>query len=112
MANRFEAVKLKYAGGEASLNPRLLLSMHELARALATEHGLHLYATLAQQRSDAVTGAGRHAKAKGVRVMISLDGIGELHDAQRPFVSGRPSFKFVERTISQLIERITGRTCR
>jgi uncharacterized protein len=38
-------------------------------------------------------------------VVISLDGIGELHDVQRPFVDGKPSFRFVERTIAELIEQ-------
>jgi uncharacterized protein len=52
--------------------------------------------------------------------MISLDGIDGHHDLQRPFASGKPSFHFVERTISQLIEHghaphlsitITSRNC-
>ena len=37
--------------------------------------------------------------------MISLDGLGDQHDARRPFANGRPSFHFVERTIAQLIEQ-------
>ena len=44
-------------------------------------------------------------KAEGIRVMISLDGIGARHDAQRPTVNGRPSFQHVERTIKRLIEQ-------
>jgi uncharacterized protein len=105
VANGFPAVKLKYAGGEASLNHRLMLKMHDRARTLAQEHGLQLYATLLSNGvtlSRELVGA---LKAQGVRIMISLDGIGEAHDAQRPFVNGRPSFKFVERTITQLIEQ-------
>ncbi len=35
--------------------------------------------------------------------MVSLDGIGAAHDAQRPFVSGKPSFIHVEKTIAQLV---------
>jgi uncharacterized protein len=42
-------------------------------------------------------------KAAGVRIMISLDGVGPAHDEQRPFMNGKPSFLFVERTISQLL---------
>jgi uncharacterized protein len=37
--------------------------------------------------------------------MISLDGLGDQHDIQRPFVNGKPSFQFVERTIAQLIRQ-------
>ncbi|HEY3907965.1 MAG TPA: radical SAM protein [Streptosporangiaceae bacterium] len=105
VANGFPAVKLKYAGGEASLNHRLMLSMHERARTLAVEHGVHLYATLLSNGVTLSRDLVGTLKAQGVRIMISLDGIGELHDAQRPFVNGRPSFKFVERTITQLIEQ-------
>lgn len=37
--------------------------------------------------------------------MISLDGVGSQHDAQRPFASGKPSFHHVDRTITQLVEQ-------
>ena len=37
--------------------------------------------------------------------MISLDGIGSYHDRQRPFVNGRGSFQFVDRTITQLLAK-------
>jgi uncharacterized protein len=105
VANRCPAVKLKYAGGEASLNYRLMLSMHERARRLAQEHGLDLYATLLSNGVTLSRQLVDTLKTYGVRIMISLDGLGEAHDAQRPFVSGKPSFKFVERTITQLIEQ-------
>jgi uncharacterized protein len=105
VANGFPAVKLKYAGGEASLNHRLVLRMHERARNLAAEHGLQLYATLLSNGVSLPTKLIESLKAERIRVMISLDGIGELHDAQRPFVNGKPSFAFVERTITQLIEQ-------
>jgi len=36
--------------------------------------------------------------------MISLDGVGEYHDRQRPFINGRGSFKYVDRTIGLLLE--------
>jgi uncharacterized protein len=99
----FQAVKLKYAGGEASLNHQLMLRMHAHAEALARLHGLRLQATLL---SNGVRISHRLAdtlKDKGIRVMVSLDGIGEAHDAQRPFASGKPSFHRVENTISQLV---------
>src|SRR5712691_2724308 len=75
VANRFPAVKLKYGGGEASLNHRLMLSMHKRARALAQEHGLHLYATLLSNGVTLSPELVDSLKAQGVRVMISLDGI-------------------------------------
>lgn len=105
VANGFPAVKLKYAGGEASLNHRLMLSMHARARKLAAHHGLALYATLLSNGVTLPRPLVRSLKDEGIRVMVSLDGLGESHDAQRPFVSGRASFQFVDRTIAQLIEQ-------
>jgi uncharacterized protein len=105
VANGFPAVKLKYAGGEASLSPRLLVRLHALARDLTARHGLRLYATLLSNGVTLAPALVETLKAEGIRVMISLDGVGEKHDAQRPFVNGRPSFHRVEQTISQLIRQ-------
>jgi uncharacterized protein len=101
----FPAVKLKYAGGEASLNHRLMLSMHARARELTAREGLQLYATLLSNGVTLPRALVETLKDEGIRVMISLDGLGDQHDVQRPFANGKPSFHFVERTISQLIEQ-------
>lgn len=104
VAHGIPAVKLKYAGGEASLNHRLMLSLHDYASTLAEQHGIALHAVLLSngvRLSDTLIDA---LKTRGIRVMISLDGIGEHHDVQRPFVNGKPSFSHVERTIGRLTE--------
>jgi uncharacterized protein len=101
----FPAVKLKYAGGEASLNHRLVVKLQAHAKALAAEHGLQLYATLLSNGVTLPPALVAILKDEGIRVMISLDGLGSQHDAQRPFANGKPSFRFVERTIAQLIEQ-------
>jgi uncharacterized protein len=99
----FGALRLKYAGGEASLNSRVLLELHDHAAARCAEHGLDLSAVLLSNGvviSDAFAG---DLGARGIRVMISLDGIGDAHDAQRPTVAGKPSFARVRRTIERLV---------
>jgi uncharacterized protein len=101
----FPAVKLKYAGGEASLNHRLIARMHDHAQTLAAEHGLQLHATLLSNGVALPPSLIATLKAAGIRVMISLDGIGQQHDVQRPFANGRPSFALVDKTIGQLIEQ-------
>jgi uncharacterized protein len=103
--NGFRAVKLKYAGGEASLNYRLVISLHDYARQLAAESGLHLYATLLSNGVRLPADLVDICKAEGIRIMISLDGVGEEHDVQRFFANGRPSFHLVDRTIANLIEQ-------
>jgi uncharacterized protein len=105
VTNGFPAVKLKYAGGEASLNHRLVVTLHAVARQLAAESGLRLYATLLSNGVRLPQSLVDTCKADGIRVMISLDGLGDQHDVQRPFVSGRPSFQYVEKTISDLVKQ-------
>jgi uncharacterized protein len=120
VVNGFAAVKLKYAGGEASLNHRLLVRMHDRARSLAAEQGLHLYGTLLSNGVKLPASLVDRLREERIRVMVSLDGLGDDHDALRPTVGGRPTFRLVERTIGQLIEQehpphlsitITGRNC-
>jgi uncharacterized protein len=96
-------VKLKYAGGEASLNKDLVLSLDAYARKQATESGLDFHAVLLSNGVHLARGFISALTALGIRIMISLDGVGAAHDEQRPFVNGRPSFRFVEKTISQLL---------
>jgi uncharacterized protein len=101
----FTTVKLKYAGGEASLNHHLMLRLHARARELTEASGLGLQATMLSNGVRLPRTLVGTLRDEGIRVMISLDGLGEQHDIQRPFASGKPSFHLVERTIAQLIEQ-------
>jgi uncharacterized protein len=103
--NGFRAVKLKYAGGEASLNHHLVRLLHAYAREKALDLGLELHATLLSNGVRLPDPFVDELTEAGVRIMVSLDGVGASHDAQRPFVSGKPSFHLVERTIDRLVER-------
>ena len=103
-AHGYRAVKLKYAGGEASLNWRLIIGMHELARDLTARAGLDLQATLLSNGVALPQALVAALRAEDIRVMISLDGIGELHDAVRPLATGKPTFRLVRRTIGRLID--------
>jgi uncharacterized protein len=104
----YRAIKLKYAGGEASLNHRHLTALHAYAKERAAAAGLQLQATLLSNGVSLPAGLIATLKAESIRVMISLDGIGDTHDAQRPFASGRPSFRQVERTIASLVRACYG----
>jgi len=102
--NGFSALRLKYAGGEASLNADVLLDLHQYARERCDAAGLTLSAVLL---SNGVAINRRLAAAlteHGIGVMISLDGIGEAHDAQRPTVGGHRSSHLVLRTVGRLLE--------
>lgn len=99
----FPAVKFKYAGGEASLNHSLVMKLHRYARELTADSGLELHATLLSNGVRLPPSLLEFCKTQSIRVMISLDGLEEQHDVQRPFANGKPSFHLVERTIAQLI---------
>jgi uncharacterized protein len=99
----FPAVKLKYAGGEASLNYRQLMRLHAHACDLAERDRLRLSASLLSNGVRLHPVLVDYLKAQGIKIMISLDGVGDQHDAQRRFANGKPSFRFVERTITQLL---------
>ena len=101
----FSAVKLKYAGGEASLNHRLMVRLHRLARQRTAQSGLRLDATLLSNGVALPMPLIETLQAEDIKVMISLDGVGEQHDRQRPTVNGRASFPLVAATIARLVER-------
>jgi uncharacterized protein len=103
LAHGFRTVKLKYAGGEASLNKKLVLRLDSYARARAAEQGLAVEASLLSNGVALPAAFVDALKEAGVRIMISLDGVGRDHDAQRPTVSGKPSFRSVEKTITRLL---------
>ena len=102
LANGFKRVKLKYAGGEATLNFPTVLVLHDYAQQLADEHHLGLDGVILSNGVALSVRMIREMKARGLRLMISLDGVGATHDAQRPFINGRGSFAYVERTLDRL----------
>jgi uncharacterized protein len=101
--NGFEALRLKYAGGEASLNADVLVGLHDYARDRCAAEGLALSAVLLSNGvalHDRLVDA---LRAREIGVMVSLDGLGAGHDAQRPTLGGRPSSALVIRTVDRLV---------
>jgi len=99
LTHQFRAVKLKYAGGEPSLNFDLVMKLHAHARRLADASGLELREVLLSNGvtlTDTMLDAIRDAH---IRLMISLDGIGIANDAQRARADGRGSYACIARTI-------------
>ncbi|MFD7654750.1 radical SAM protein [Actinosynnema sp. NPDC059797] len=103
LRNGFRSLRLKYAGGEASLNREVLLRLHDHARARCVEAGIGLSAVLLSNGVAIAPGLSADLKRRDIRVMISLDGLGAVHDAQRPTLAGKPSSARVVRTIDRLI---------
>ena len=102
--NGFQEVKLKYAGGEPLLNFNLVLELHDHARRLAEQRGLGLDGVVLSNGVAVSEGVIAALLARGLRLAISLDGVGEHHDAQRKFADGRGSFGHIERSLERLAE--------
>lgn len=99
----FRRVKLKFAGGEASLNLKLLFALHSYAETQTKVQGLELETVILSNGVALGERAIRELEQRGIRVMISLDGVGEWHDAQRTFRNGTGSFAWTSRTLDRLI---------
>jgi uncharacterized protein len=104
VANGFGAVKLKYSGGEPTLNFSLIPQLHQHACALAERYGLRLDEVILSNGVRWTPEMTAAVRACGIRVMISMDGIGATHDAQRTFADGCGSSAIIVRTIRSLLE--------
>lgn len=99
-----QQVKLKFAGGEATLNLQRVFDIHAYATGAASRR----IAIDTVVLSNGVAIGERAIEAfeeRGIKVSISLDGIAAAHDAQRPFKNGRGSFAWVNRTLDRLTNR-------
>lgn len=93
--NNFKQIKLKYAGGESLLRYPLILELHSYAEKLAQEHGISLEEVVLSNGTLLTEEMAITLMALGIRLMISMDGMGHYHDSQRPYAGGRGSFKDV-----------------
>ncbi len=101
----FRAIKLKYAGGEPALNWPLVQTLHRHAVEHAVQSGLELREVVLSNGTLLTGEMLDWLRGSDVRLMISLDGVGAAHDAQRHFADGRGSFTQVARAIDGALER-------
>jgi uncharacterized protein len=99
LANDLPKAKIKYAGGEATLNFALVTTLHDYARQLADEQNISLSSVVLSNGVRLTPEMINSMLARQLRLMISLDGLGAAHDAQRHFANGRGSFEAVARNI-------------
>ncbi len=105
LAHGFKRIKLKFAGGEATLNFPLVAKLQAYAEQQAARHHLALESVVL---SNGVVITGLmidFLQAHRMKLMISLDGVGDMHDSHRPLVNGGGSFRQVEKSLDRLIKR-------
>ncbi len=100
VAHHYQGVKLKYAGGESLIRFPFVVELHQYAQSLAAQHNLALDGVVLSNGVLLTADAIHTMRALGLRLMISLDGLGEAHDSQRPYADGRGSFTDVVRGIT------------
>lgn len=101
--HNFQSVKIKYAGGEPSLNFSLIVSLHKYASQLAELYNLKLDGVILSNGVGLTSRMLESMLNHKLRLMISLDGIGESHDRQRMFINGAGSFDAVNRTVRRAL---------
>lgn len=101
--NSFRRVKLKYAGGEATLHFALIRHLHEQAKAFARELGLQLHEVVLSNGTRLREEEADWFATTGVKLMISLDGVGEMHNRLRRDRSGHDTFTQIEKTLDQVL---------
>jgi len=101
----FTQVKLKYAGGEATLHFKHIRQLHEYAQTLSQTMGIGLKAVVLTngvmlRKEDALWLRENH-----VKVAVSLDGVGAMHNRLRPLPTGMPfdTFSRVVHTIDDVL---------
>lgn len=99
----FSRIKIKYAGGEATLNLPLVLELNEYAKTKSSELGLEFESAVLSNGVALSESSIKKLLEQNIRLMISLDGIGDGHDIQRKFINGKGSFEWVNRTINRTI---------
>jgi uncharacterized protein len=106
LASGYTHVKLKYAGGEPTLNFDALRAAQQRAEELSAQTGIELESVILTNGTCLAESQIDTLLAHNIRVMISLDGIGSYQDAQRPLATrDGSSFELVSSSLDRLLDR-------
>lgn len=92
-------VHLKYSGGEPLLRFPVLMETHRYAQAQAARLGKTLEGVVLSNGTLLTPPIVAQLRTAGLRLMLSLDGLGAAHDDQRHYPNGRGSFADVLQAI-------------
>lgn len=102
--HNYKQVKFKYAGGEPLLKFDLIKALHQHAHVLSEQQEIGLDGVVLSNGTcltQPIIAAMRDLK---LRLMISMDGLGHVHDRQRPYANGRNSSEDVLGAIELALE--------
>jgi uncharacterized protein len=98
-----DRVNLSFLGGEPLTNRKLLRECTEQATGLAQTKDARIGFSITTNGTLVTPADGEFFERHGFAVTISLDGIGEVHDRQRSFKSGRGSYDRVLANVRPLL---------
>ena len=98
----FKSVKLKYAGGEPTLNFDALEAAQARANLLSSQTGIPFERVMLTNGVSISDERIEWLRREKISVAVSLDGISGYHDKQRCSISGSSSFQNVAQTLDRL----------
>jgi uncharacterized protein len=99
-----QELALKFAGGEALLEWPLVEELYYYALEKTRDTGITVQPIMLSNGTTITPKVAQLLKQHGFQVALSLDGLYEANDRQRPFVNGRGSFEKIERGLALLQE--------
>jgi uncharacterized protein len=100
-----ERVNLTFLGGEPLLNRSVIRAATERAQAIAGARDVRVTFSVTTNGTQLTDEDGDFFEQHGFAVTVSLDGPAAVHDALRPYRSGRGSFDRVIERVVPLLER-------
>jgi uncharacterized protein len=101
--NPCERVNLSFLGGEPLINRGVIRAATERAVELARERGATATFSITTNGTLLTEQDGEFFERHGFAVTLSIDGIGEAHDALRPFKGGNGSFARIVENAAPLL---------
>ena len=101
----YSRIKLKYSGGEPTLNFDTLITTQLYAEEQSKRTGIQLDSVMLTNGVNLDDNIIEALLKHNIKVMISLDGIGEYHNLQRPFLNEKlDSYKYVIENIQRYVD--------
>jgi uncharacterized protein len=103
--HKYTHIKIKYAGGEPLLHFDKILAWHSYACELGERCQIVLDGIILTNGTLLTSDIVDDIQTAGLRLMISLDGLGAAHDVHRSYADGHGSFKHVSNAIQVAIKK-------
>ena len=100
VTHNYPEIKLKYSGGEALLRFPFVKQLHQYAQKLTRQHQIKLRGVVLSNGTLLTKTIAQEMHDLDLNLMISMDGLGRVHDAHRPYAGGRGSFNDVQEGIT------------